>query len=262
MTGPRSNLHGRAEQGSESHATTSAPIPTELQINEPAPYEPPPDVPGGTGHEEHGWPETWPRYSLWKFAVWIVLAFLLSTCTGAFVSSAAASTASHRDDHGARFDTAAVRADSLVEHAATRVAPIARDQFDGPTAMAARTTSEDPSPASESPAVSPKAPQTTSRDDPAAILAIIRNAAIEFGQDPDAMIAVARCESSLRSDAVGDGGAAVGLFQFHRETFTANARRLFGHEVDEHERLDPVTSSLVAAWMWSIGQRGQWTCAK
>lgn len=93
------------------------------------------------------------------------------------------------------------------------------------------------------------------------ILAVITNAAVEYGQDPARMIAVARCESSLDVNAVGDQGAAVGLWQFHLPTWTANARRVFGRDVGDL-RTDPVRSSVVAAWMWSVGQSYQWTCAK
>lgn len=225
-----------------------------------APYNPPTERPGGTslggrylvGRGTDVWTEAH-RASLWPLGRLILLAFLAGVIVGAsitFALSAAASTASHRVTTGQVLDTAAVRADSLVEpHTATRVAPIARDQLDGPNAMAA-TTSEDLPPASSGTAPTP-----------AAILAIIRNAAHEFGQDAEAMIAVARCESSLRPDVLGDGGAAAGLWQFHLPTWTANARRLFGRDVGDL-RMDPVKSSLVAAYMWSQHQQWQWTCAR
>lgn len=94
----------------------------------------------------------------------------------------------------------------------------------------------------------------------------IEAAAIEFGQDPARLIAVAYCESTFRPEVIdgrvrGDGGRAVGLWQFHEATFRANARRLYGHDVGDL-RADVVVSSRVAAWMWSIGQSGQWSCAK
>lgn len=89
--------------------------------------------------------------------------------------------------------------------------------------------------------------------------AIIRAAAAEFGQDADRLTAVAWCESRHDSTAVGDRGAAVGLFQFHLPTWLRNAARL-GYVGDL--RSDPVASARVAAEMWARGQAWQWTCAR
>jgi hypothetical protein len=47
------------------------------------------------------------------------------------------------------------------------------------------------------------------------IIALIREVAAKKGADPDLMVAVARVESGLRPDAVGDGGTSFGLFQDH-----------------------------------------------
>jgi len=107
----------------------------------------------------------------------------------------------------------------------------------------------------------PDSPATAPARTVDAILAIIRNAAVEASQDPEAMIEVARCESALDPNAIGDSGDAAGIWQFHLATWTANARRLFGHDVGDL-RLDPARSSMVAAYRWSIGQKGAWTCAR
>lgn len=218
------------------------PIPTEPEMREPRPPRPIGET--FAEHQEHirlvyllG---DHRRAPVWPFLVLVfAIAFLASVLTLALI--AATSAVTERRTLPVPSGVAAMRASSveLLEFTAPTDEP--------------RISDEEVMPVPAKKNVVPGV---------AAVEAIIRNAAVEFGQDPEAMIAVARCESSLRSDAVGDGGAAVGLFQFHRATFTTNARRLFGHEVDEHQRLDPVTSSLVAAWMWSIGQRGQWTCAR
>ncbi len=101
------------------------------------------------------------------------------------------------------------------------------------------------------------------RDDPAPASpeGLVRRAAELYGVDPDYAIAIVRCESSLRTDAVGDSGAALGLWQFHLPTWEANARRVFGRDVGDL-RADPLASSLVASWMLARGQAWQWTCAR
>lgn len=93
----------------------------------------------------------------------------------------------------------------------------------------------------------------------AEVLAIIRNAAVEFGVDAGDMIAVARCESSLNELAVGDGGDALGLFQWHRGPFLQHARELFHADVVDL-RTDPVVASLVTAFTVSRQGWGIWSC--
>jgi hypothetical protein len=88
---------------------------------------------------------------------------------------------------------------------------------------------------------------------------IIARAAREFGVDPVMLDAVAFCESSYRPAAVGDDGAAIGLFQFHEWRWWHNAPAL-GYSQDL--RADPVAASRVAAYAFSTGQRAAWTCAR
>lgn len=88
---------------------------------------------------------------------------------------------------------------------------------------------------------------------------VLRAAAVRFGISPDQLVAVARCESGLRADAVGDHGASVGILQFKEATFRANAVRYFGYSVGDLRR-DVEASAVVAAWMWTRGQAYQWTC--
>ena len=127
---------------------------------------------------------------------------------------------------------------------------------------------EDPSPASETADVMETARPsgittqvTPSRDEPARILAIIRNAFAEQGLDADKAIAVATCESSLRPSAIGDSGAAVGLWQWHLAPWTQHATRLFKREVGDL-RADPVVSSMVTAYVVSRQGWGIWTCGQ
>ena len=45
---------------------------------------------------------------------------------------------------------------------------------------------------------------------------LIRNYAAVYGVNPDMAVAVAKCESSLNPNAIGDGGHSRGLWQIHR----------------------------------------------
>ncbi|MFN8590341.1 MAG: transglycosylase SLT domain-containing protein [Thermomicrobiales bacterium] len=85
------------------------------------------------------------------------------------------------------------------------------------------------------------------------IVDIIHEAANNYGQSPDAMVRVARCESGLDPNAVGGGGTYFGLFQFVPDTF---ARTPYG----DYDIYDPWANANAAAWMWSEGRKGEWVC--
>jgi soluble lytic murein transglycosylase-like protein len=85
------------------------------------------------------------------------------------------------------------------------------------------------------------------------IVAIITDAAKRYNQSPEAMIAVARCESNLDPNAYNRSSGASGLFQFLPGTWRTTpyaSANIF----------DPVASANAAAWMWSVGRRGEWVC--
>lgn len=84
------------------------------------------------------------------------------------------------------------------------------------------------------------------------ILDIIRQAAADHGQNPEAMIRVAKCESGLNPNAVG-GGTYYGLFQFVPDTF---ARTPYG----DGDIFDPTANAQAAGWMWEQGRKGEWSC--
>jgi transglycosylase-like protein with SLT domain len=86
---------------------------------------------------------------------------------------------------------------------------------------------------------------------------VIGAAAAEFDQDPVLLTRVAFCESTLRPAVIGDGGLAVGLFQFHPDTWREESRFL-GYTEDL--RAYPVAASRVAAFMFSRGLQHRWTC--
>lgn len=85
------------------------------------------------------------------------------------------------------------------------------------------------------------------------IVDIISEAAHNYGQSPDDMLRVARCESGLNPHAVGGGGAYHGLFQFVPSTF---ANTPYG----QYDIYDPWANANAAAWMWSEGGKGSWVC--
>jgi hypothetical protein len=91
---------------------------------------------------------------------------------------------------------------------------------------------------------------------PAEIEVIIRAAAARWGADPTQLLRVAWCESRYNPLAYNASGAS-GLFQFMPRTWAANSVRAGygGASV-----FDTVASANTAAYMFSIGQAGQWTC--
>ncbi len=88
---------------------------------------------------------------------------------------------------------------------------------------------------------------------------IIVAAANRYGQSPEAMLAVARCESNLNPRAVNPisigaaGNNASGLFQFLPSTWRTTPYA-------SHDIFDPWASANAAGWMWSVGRRGEWVC--
>jgi hypothetical protein len=85
------------------------------------------------------------------------------------------------------------------------------------------------------------------------VIDIIHEAALNYGQSPDDMVRVARCESGLDPYAVGGGGAYYGLFQFVPSTF---ANTPYG----QYEITDAWANANAAAWMWSEGHKSSWVC--
>ncbi|MHB8793324.1 MAG: transglycosylase SLT domain-containing protein [Thermoleophilia bacterium] len=76
-------------------------------------------------------------------------------------------------------------------------------------------------------------------------------AAEAYGQDPAALYRVMICESG--GDPNADNGVCKGLFQFNPGTWAGTP---FGDQsiYDGHAQIQ------AAAWMWSQGRKGEWTC--
>jgi soluble lytic murein transglycosylase-like protein len=67
------------------------------------------------------------------------------------------------------------------------------------------------------------------------------------------MLRVARCESNLDPSAYNPRSGASGLFQFLPGTWRTTP--FAGNSI-----FDPWASANAAAWMWSVGRRGEWSC--
>ena len=78
------------------------------------------------------------------------------------------------------------------------------------------------------------------------------DAAEMYGQDPADLYRVMICES--KGDSNADNGVCKGLFQFNPGTWAGTP---YGGEsiYDGHAQIK------AAAWMWSQGRKGEWTCA-
>lgn len=101
-------------------------------------------------------------------------------------------------------------------------------------------------------AVSVPAPAAPARSGDA-IVDLITDAANRYGQSPSAMLAVARCESGLNPNAVNRSSGASGLFQFLPGTWRTTPYA-------SSSIFDPWANANAAAWMWSVGRRGEWVC--
>ncbi len=85
------------------------------------------------------------------------------------------------------------------------------------------------------------------------MVAIIYAAADAYGQSREDMLRVAACESNLDPGAVNEAGGSYGLFQFLPSTWASTP-------FADQDIFDAVASANAAAWMWSVGRRGEWVC--
>jgi hypothetical protein len=92
---------------------------------------------------------------------------------------------------------------------------------------------------------------------PADIESIIRAAAGRWGADPTQLLRVAWCESRYNPAAYNPSSGASGLFQFMPRTWSANSVRAGYGGVSV---FDAVANANTAAYMFSVGQAGQWSC--
>jgi hypothetical protein len=81
---------------------------------------------------------------------------------------------------------------------------------------------------------------------------MIRALALRYGVDPDFAVEIVKLESSFRPKAVGDGGLAVGLWQWHFQSWVHVRTRM--NLPTEDERDDAFESTITA--LYAIGRLG------
>ena len=86
---------------------------------------------------------------------------------------------------------------------------------------------------------------------------IIRDAADEFGVDPDLAVAIARCESGLRAEAKNPTSSASGLFQQLAVPYWPGRAAALGYPEDTSP-FDPTANARVSAWMMSTQGTSPW----
>lgn len=85
------------------------------------------------------------------------------------------------------------------------------------------------------------------------VLDFIAKAAKKYGQSNNAMVRVARCESSLNPCAYNKSGPYYGLFQFLKSTWKTTPYK-------DKSIYDPEAQALATGWMWKQGRKNEWAC--
>lgn len=93
----------------------------------------------------------------------------------------------------------------------------------------------------------------------ACVSALIVSYAKEYGISKRFALALAQCESSMRSNVFGDSGRAYGIYQFHKPTFTAFAKKMGkdGQDLDYYNTEDNIK---LAMWAIANNQEEHWSC--
>ena len=91
------------------------------------------------------------------------------------------------------------------------------------------------------------------RDSEDEILRYIAEAATEYRQSEQAMVRVARCESTLNPCALNNDGPYYGLYQFLKSTWQSTP---YG----DQDIFDPQAQALATGWMWQQGRKNEWVC--
>lgn len=87
---------------------------------------------------------------------------------------------------------------------------------------------------------------------------LIEHFADVYGANTNELLTVAFCESGYKPHAVGDGGRAVGVFQYHKPTFISYSKKL-GEELNYHSTYD---QAKLTAFIWTNypKEKRAWTC--
>ena len=87
---------------------------------------------------------------------------------------------------------------------------------------------------------------------------LIGKYAVMNGLSEQKLLLIAKCESGLNQKAIGDGGKAIGIFQFHQPTWDLFSKKM-GEELDIHSAND---QARLASWAFAHGLESHWTCSK
>lgn len=77
----------------------------------------------------------------------------------------------------------------------------------------------------------------------------------QYGVDSSLVKKIVQCESQGKETALGDGGRAYGLMQYHKASFERHAE-LFGEELDYYSSYDQIK---LGTWAISEGHGREWT---
>lgn len=88
--------------------------------------------------------------------------------------------------------------------------------------------------------------------------AFIDEYSIKYHVSPKDLYKVLYCESHFNEKAVGDGGLARNVAQFHKSTFEMWEKD-FGEDLNYDSAQDQIK---LMAWAFSKGYQHHWTCAK
>lgn len=95
---------------------------------------------------------------------------------------------------------------------------------------------------------------------------IVRAAAVKHGVNPDYLVRVANCESTMGKNMVNrsyyaGGSHPTGLFQYLKETWNRISSRSPYGQQPWSEVMNNHTNAHVTAWAFANGYSGEWECA-
>jgi len=106
--------------------------------------------------------------------------------------------------------------------------------------------------------VTAQAPDIERKPFPNDVKGMITYFAEEYGADEEELHVVAFCESGYKPHAVGDGGRARNIFQYHKPTFQRYAK-LMGETLNYDSAYD---QAKLTAWIFKNypQEKDAWTC--
>lgn len=94
------------------------------------------------------------------------------------------------------------------------------------------------------------------KNDKACITELIYKYADQYEIDRDLALSVAKCESELKTTAIGDSGKARGVYQFHKPTFDLLSKKM-GEKMNYKNTEDNIK---LAMWAFSTDRGFHWSC--